>query len=175
LTVLSCEIYITNPHFTRKLYSKRKQKQIEVFWIAMLCSIVAGYNFFEDLSASMFAIFTLKMIRMESARSSETLVSYLTTTRRHNPEDHVLNLHCHENVKFHIKNFVVIKQVSSTHWNIVLWINKALAALLTVNLKTKSRSMTNLCFQGVKVRVKPNLDWAPFDRLIPNFNHNKWK
>jgi hypothetical protein len=86
LTVLSCEIYITNPHFTRKLYSKRKQKQIEVFWIAMLCSIVAGYNFFEDLSASMFAIFTLKMIRMESARSSETLVSYCNTTQGHSPE-----------------------------------------------------------------------------------------
>jgi len=33
--------------------------------------------------------FTLKM---EAARSSETLVSHHFTLRRHNPEDHVLHL-----------------------------------------------------------------------------------
>jgi hypothetical protein len=36
--------------------------------------------------------FTLKM---EAARSSETLVSYHSTTWSHNPEDLNLNYHCH--------------------------------------------------------------------------------
>jgi hypothetical protein len=35
---------------------------------------------------------------MEAALSSETLASYLSTTRRHNPEDFDLNFHCRENL-----------------------------------------------------------------------------
>jgi len=36
---------------------------------------------------------------METAQSSETLVSYRMTTRCNNPEDHDTNLHCCENLK----------------------------------------------------------------------------
>jgi len=40
---------------------------------------------------------------METARSSETLVSYHDTTRCHNPEDLDLNLHSCESPKTHIR------------------------------------------------------------------------
>jgi len=36
---------------------------------------------------------------MEAGRSSETLVTYRITTRRHNPEDHDVNLHRRVNLK----------------------------------------------------------------------------
>jgi len=41
----------------------------------------------------------------EAARSSKMLVSYHITTQFHNPEDHELNLHCCENLKFLIVEF----------------------------------------------------------------------
>jgi hypothetical protein len=40
---------------------------------------------------------------MGAARSSETLVSYHITRRYHNPEDHDMNLHHRENVRFYLK------------------------------------------------------------------------
>jgi len=39
---------------------------------------------------------------MEAARSSEKLVSYRKTIRRHNPEYLDLNLYCHGNHKYYI-------------------------------------------------------------------------
>jgi hypothetical protein len=38
-------------------------------------------------------------LKMQAARSSETLVSYRITTQRYKPEDLDINLHCRENNK----------------------------------------------------------------------------
>jgi len=38
-------------------------------------------------------------LKMEAARTSETLVSYHITTRHHGPEDHDLNIWRRENLK----------------------------------------------------------------------------
>jgi hypothetical protein len=46
--------------------------QVEFFWVVKQCSVGVG-----------FQRFTLKM---EAARSSDTLVSYHNTTQRHKPE-----------------------------------------------------------------------------------------
>jgi hypothetical protein len=40
-------------------------------------------------------------MKMQTVRSSETLVSYHNTTRHHNSEDYDLNLHRSENLKSH--------------------------------------------------------------------------
>jgi hypothetical protein len=41
--------------------------------------------------------------QMEAAQSSETMVSYGITSRRHNTEDRNVNLHCRENLKIREK------------------------------------------------------------------------
>jgi len=41
------------------------------------------------------------IVKMEAAWNSETLLSYRNTTRRHNPKELDLNLHRHENLKYH--------------------------------------------------------------------------
>jgi hypothetical protein len=52
--------------------------QVEVFLFVTPCSVVVGYQRFSEGHAA---------LKMEAARSSDTLVSYRNTTRRHNLED----------------------------------------------------------------------------------------
>jgi hypothetical protein len=44
--------------------------------------------------------------KKEVAGFSKTLASYQITTQHQNPDDHDLNLHCHENLKSHISKIV---------------------------------------------------------------------
>jgi hypothetical protein len=53
-----------------------------VIWVVMLCELVES-------------------LKMKAVCSSETLVTIYKSTWHHNPEDHHLHLHHHENLKFH--------------------------------------------------------------------------
>jgi len=50
--------------------------QVEFFWVVTLCSDAVGYQRFGSHCT----------LKMDAAKSSETLVSYRVTTQRHNPE-----------------------------------------------------------------------------------------
>jgi hypothetical protein len=56
-----------------------------IFWVVTTCSDVVGY----ELYGGPCCFITPKM---EAEKSIETLVSYHITIRRHNPEDHDINL-----------------------------------------------------------------------------------
>jgi len=64
--------------------------QVDVFRIVAPCSVAVGHRRFT--------------VKMEATWSSETLVFYLNTRRRHNSEDLDLNLHRRENLESCIKN-----------------------------------------------------------------------
>jgi hypothetical protein len=55
---------------------------------------------------------------MEAARSSETLVSYHITTRRHNPEDYDLNLHRRDKVKVKLSLCLTKHRAMKTYWGV---------------------------------------------------------
>jgi hypothetical protein len=48
--------------------------QVEVFWVVALCNTVVGYHHF-------------RAVKMEAARPSRMLVSYLNATQHRNPEN----------------------------------------------------------------------------------------
>jgi hypothetical protein len=56
-----------------------------------LCSIAVGYRRF----GGPCCLHLQGKVKMEAARSSETVISYLHATRHHNPEDHGLNRSLH--------------------------------------------------------------------------------
>jgi hypothetical protein len=57
--------------------------QVEVLWIVTPCSVVIGYPCFRGPCC----LHLHGEMKMEAARTSEMLVWYYNTTRRHNPQD----------------------------------------------------------------------------------------
>jgi hypothetical protein len=66
--------------------------QFEVFWVVTPCNVAAGYQHWK--------------VEMQTAKSSETLVSYRNITPRHNAEDFDLNLHRRENLESRSRVFL---------------------------------------------------------------------
>jgi hypothetical protein len=77
---------------------------VAVFWIVTPSSDVLQYRRFGGL-CYLHLHFTL---RIETVWSSETLISYHNITWRHKPYDHDLNLHRHENLKYHVSNSAAV-------------------------------------------------------------------
>jgi hypothetical protein len=64
-----------------------------VFWVVVPCSVAVGYQRFEGPYTS------TSTLKMEAARSSETLLSNHHTTRHNNPANLEFYLHRRENLK----------------------------------------------------------------------------
>jgi hypothetical protein len=106
LGILSAERIGTtrgNACHTTSIKQKWKENWVvhaEVLWAVTACCVAVGYLHFRGPHCPHLH-FTLKI---KTPLSSETSVSYGNTTRCHNPEDHDLNLHWHENYKSREKN-----------------------------------------------------------------------
>jgi hypothetical protein len=69
-----------------------------VFWVVAPCSLVDGW----------------RMMMMEAARTSETLVNFYQTTRHYNPGDNHLRTHRRQNLKLYnviMANLVLRSQI----------------------------------------------------------------
>jgi hypothetical protein len=105
---------------------------------------------------------------MEAARSSETLVSHDLTIRRHNAEDHDLNLHCRENLKVRITNVHergIWQELGYTLWhgealNTEIW--KRQGQSRTELVRSNALQWQNSDYNGV-VKLQVNLKMTPSD------------
>jgi hypothetical protein len=82
----------------RVLLIANKAKYIHdaVSWVMTLCCLVGGYQSFAGTQCLHPQGISLKM---EAACSSKMVASTYQTTRCHNPEDCIMNLHCHKSLK----------------------------------------------------------------------------
>jgi hypothetical protein len=69
--------------------------KMAVFWVIAPCSLVEVYERFRGPCCLQHQ----GALKIEAARTSETLVNFYQTTRRYNPEDSRLRTHRRENLK----------------------------------------------------------------------------
>jgi hypothetical protein len=100
-------------------------------------------------TSSLHDVTTLKM---EAAKSSETLVPYLITTRCHNPEDHDVELHRLENLRFVI--LVHLLSVRIFVYPVRFWRHQPLSKTVMASWSLcqsegcqLARAMTSLCWR----------------------------
>jgi hypothetical protein len=78
--------------------------EFAVFWV--LCHVVwwPDTNILEDHAAFIFRVGFTSALKMEAAQSSETASNHHTTWNN-NPETHEFYFHCHENLKYHKRQY----------------------------------------------------------------------